>query len=1075
MPSTSSKSSVSIALVILFLVVPSRMGANESSKPSWERKVVFERLQAMTVLPLPEWRFHAGDVLHGEATNVDDSAWRLFEIGGEWNTGPAWFRRWVEIPASLAGYDIRRAGLRFRVRISGENPVHLTVYFNGVRSAEGNDLDPIVLTKSVEADKKILIAVKTQVPGGRTGLWTAQLELEATPDRPDPRMLLEEFLSAELLINSAAEGKAERAQHLDAALQTIDWTALERGDQQAFDASLQQAREKLRPLAEWLKGFSIRATGNSHIDLAWLWPWTETVEVVRNTFTSVLELMREYPEFTFTHASAQTYEWMEEKYPLLFDEIRQRVREGRWEPIGGMWVEPDLNMPDGESLVRQLLVGKGYFQEKFGVDIRTGWNPDAFGYSWQLPQIYKKSGIDFFVTQKIYWNDTSRFPYKLFWWEAPDGSRVLSYFPHHYGNPIDPVAMARDLAEYAPAMGFPEMMHLYGVGDHGGGPTRSMLETARRWQAAGAIYPRLFLGTAQAFFDRLTEKIGSLKIPVWKSELYLEYHRGVYTSQAETKKNNRRNEELLLNAEKFSSLSFLFGRPYPQAELNYAWKKVLFNQFHDILPGSSVAAVYGDAARDHAEVRRIGNELLARGLEEISARAHTEGPGVPVLVFNPLAWSRTDVVEVEAQFPRPVTEVEVRDPAGQPVLAEVIARASETHKLTVRFLAEAVPALGYKVFHFVPMRRARRPASSLRADTHFIENEFYRVRVDAKTGCITSLFDKTHNREVLAPSACGNLLQTFYDKPREYDAWNIDATFEDQKWDLTQADEVKLVESGPVRAVLRVVKRFQNSTFAQNITLYPKIPRVDVGMEVDWHEKHVLLKVAFPVAVQSEFATYEIPFGTIARPTTRRTPEEKAKFEVPALRWADLSDSTYGLSVLNDSKYGYDARANVLRLTLLRSPAYPDPHADEGFHRFTYSLYPHGGTWKEAGTVRRGYELNYRLMAVVASPHQGSLPAVYSFVQLEPENLILTAMKKAEDDDSLIFRFYEFAGQQTQARLRVPPGATQVVETNLMEKEEAELPLQGTGILMPTRPYEVKCVKVRFAPLGARSVSAAGE
>lgn len=1036
-------------------------------------KAILDRLEAITAQPLPEWRFQPGEVLHGEATDLDDSGWQIFKLGEEWDSGPAWFRRWIEIPPSLDGYDLRHARLRFRIRIRGENPVHLTIYFDGVRSAEGNDLDPIVLSESAEPGQKILIAVKAHVPGGRTRLETAQLEINSAPGRPDPRTLLQECLSAQLLISSAAESKAERARHLDAAQQVIDWAALERGDQRAFDQSLQQAREKLRPLGTWLKSYSIRATGNAHIDLAWLWPWTETVEVVRNTFTSVLQLMREYPEFTFTHASAQTYAWMEEKYPPLFEQIKQRVREGRWEPIGGMWVEPDLNLPDGEALVRQILVGKRYFREKFGVEIRTGWNPDSFGYCWQLPQICKKSGIDFFVTQKIYWNDTTRFPHQLFWWEAPDGSRLLTYFPHQYGNPIEPVEMVRDLAEYTRVSGLPEMMHLYGVGDHGGGPTRSMLETARRWQSPTALYPRLFLGTAQDFFDRLAKKITTLNIPVWKDELYLEYHRGVYTTQAETKKNNRRSEELLLNAEKFSSFSFLFGRPYPHEDLQYVWRKVLFNQFHDILPGSSVAAVYRDAARDYAEVQRIGNKLLAGALDEISGRANTEGPGLPVLVFNPLAWTRTDVVEVEVQFPGPATEVEVRDPAGQTLLAEVFARATETHKLKVRFLAEAVPPLGYKVFHLVRVRQARLPASSLLARSDAIENEFFRVRVNPQTGCITSLFDKTQGREVFPPSASGNLLQIFTDKPREYDAWNIDADFEDQKWDLAEAEEVELAESGPVRAVLRVVKKFQHSTFVQNVTLYPKIPRVDVRMEADWHEKHSLLKVAFPVAVRSDFATYEIPFGTIRRPTTRRTPEEKAKFEVPALRWADLSDSHSGLSVLNDSKYGYDARDNVLRLTLLRSPAYPDPHADEGFHRFTYSLYPHAGTWKEAGTVRRGYELNYRLLPVVAHPHPGSLPPVHSFLQLEPDNVMLTAVKRAEDDEGLIFRFYEFSGQQTRVCLRLPPGATQVFEVNLMEKEEREVPLQGTEVVVPTRPFEIKSVKVQFASQAARNLPSA--
>ncbi|MBI4461548.1 MAG: alpha-mannosidase [Acidobacteria bacterium] len=1063
-----------LALLSFVLVCPVSHSAIAAREPAGTRAATLERLKSITEMALPEWRFHPGTLIPGQATALDDSSWSALKVGEEWNTGPAWLRRWVEIPATFGGYEIRGARLRFRVRISGENPVHLTIFFNGVQVVEGNDLDPIVLTEKAQPGEKILLAIKAQVLGGRTGFWTAQLELDGIPGRPDPRTLWAECMSAGVLSESLAEGQAH-ATRVDAALAAIDWAVLERGDQAGFDRSLRQARKLLQPVNPWLKQYSIRATGNSHIDMAWLWPWTETVEVVRSTFSTVLQLMREFPDFVFTHASAQTYAWMEEKYPRLFEEIRQRVREGRWEPVGGMWVEPDLNMADGESLVRQVLVGKRYFREKFGVDIRTGWNPDSFGYNWQLPQIYKKSGFDFFVTQKIYWNDTTRFPHKLFWWEAPDGSRLLSYFPHGYGNQIDPVAMAGDLAEYAPAMGYPEMMHLYGVGDHGGGPTRSMLETAQRWQVPEALYPRLFLGTAQGFFDGLAEKVDRLNVPVWKNELYLEYHRGVYTSQAATKRNNRRSEELLLNAEKFSSLASLFGRPYAQADLNYAWRKVLFNQFHDILPGSSIAAVYRDTERDYAEVRRIGNEILSGALGELVARIQTGGPGVPVVVFNPLAWARTDVVETEVQLAGPTNEIEVRDPAGLPLLAEIIARQLDTHRLTVRFLAEGIPALGYKVFYLVPVEGARRPATSLVARADALENEFYRVQVDAESGCLTSLFDKTQGREVLAPGACGNLLQTFYDLPREYDAWNIDANFEDQKWDLTKAEGVKLVENGPVRAVLRVVKKFQNSRFVQDITLYPKIPRVDVQMEVDWREKHILLKVAFPVAVQSNFATFEIPFGSIERPTTRRTPEEKAKFEVPALRWADLSDGTHGLSVLNDSKYGYDARDNVLRLTLLRSSAYPDPHADEGFHRFTYSLYPHAGSWREAGTVRRGYELNYRLLPVVAHAHQGSLPPTHSFVQVEPENIVLTAIKKAEDDDSVIFRFYEFAGRESRVSLRLPQPAVHAYETNLMEEVERELPLGVGELVLLVRPYEIKCVKVELAPTATKATRAGGE
>ena len=399
-----------------------------------------------------------------------------------------------------------------------------------------------------------------------------------------------------------------------------------------------------------MKQFSIAAVGNSHIDMAWLWPWTETVEVVRNTFGTALQLMREYPDFKFTASAAQAYEWMEEKYPAMFQEIQQRVKEDRWEVIGGMWVEPDLNMPDGESLVRQILYGKRYFREKFGKDIHIGWNPDSFGYNWQLPQIYRRSGIDYFVTQKLLWaSEFTKFPYRLFWWQAPDGSRLLTYFPSDYANQIDPQKMARDSATYGPMMwkydggnnsapaGALDMMYLYGVGDHGGGPTRLDLDTALRWQKGDLVYPQINFSTAGQYFADLEKNKNELKIPTWDGELYFQYHRGVQTSQSEEKKLNRRNEGYLLNAEKLASIEMLFLGQYPQQELDEAWKDVLFNQFHDILPGSGIHINYVDAARRYDESSRITFEISRIALNDIASRVKSDGVGV--LVFNPLSWS----------------------------------------------------------------------------------------------------------------------------------------------------------------------------------------------------------------------------------------------------------------------------------------------------------------------------------------------------------------------------------------------------------------------------------------------------
>ncbi len=1023
-------------------------------------QAVFERLEAITTLPLRAWRFHAGDIGYGGALNLDDSAWPVMKLGERWSTGPAWFRTVVELPAQLSGYDIRGARLRLDFNVSGEDPVQLALFVNGIGAGISDSIESAIVAENVQPGQKLLLAIYVQTLPTAQQLMSARLTVDALQGRPDPRTLRDEFRSAQQMLY-ATPGGPEREQQWLAALTAIDLAALDRADQPAFDRSLADARTRLKPIGEFEKQFSIRAAGNSHIDMAWLWPWTETVMVTHNTFASALQLMREFPDFTFTMASAQTYAWMEEKYPAVFREIQQRVNEGRWEVIGGMWVEPDLNLPDGESLTRQVLFGKRYFQSRFGVDIKTGWNPDSFGYNWQLPQIYKKSGMENFVTQKIYWNDTTRFPYKLFWWEAPDGSRILTYFPHDYANSVYPANMAGDLATYAPAMGYPQMLYLYGVGDHGGGPTRNMLNIAEFWKQPERIYPKLALGTVQPYFDQIRRDLAGLKVPTWKDELYLEYHRGTYTTQSETKKRNREGETLMLNAEKFASLDALFGTPYPQAQLTEAWKKVLFNQFHDILPGSGIAPVYLDQARDLGEVKLAAGKVLDNALQDLVSRISAPGRR-PVVVFNPLSWARTDVVEVEVQESIPAARYEARTNT-RPMVTELVGRIPGTNRVRIRFIAEDVPPLGYKVFDLVATRLPSKARQTLIATPTSLENEYVRVKVDPKTGCITSLIEKPYKREAIAPGGCGNLLQTFVDKPKDWDAWNIDSNFEDQKWDLTQPESVALIEKGPTRAAIRVVKRFQKSTFTQDITLYPRIPRVDVRMEADWHEKHILLKVAFPVNAKSNFATYEIPYGSIERPTTRNTPAEKAKFEVPALRWADLSDANGGLSLLNASKYGHDCKGNVLRLSLLRSPEWPDPHADEGRHEFTYALYPHGADWKHAATPRRGYELNYPLIPIfVGVSHAGRLPPTYSFARLDADNVTLTAIKKAEDDDALVFRFFEWAGRAAQVRLHLPAGATQAWETNLMEAPDRELPIAAGMVTLPTKPYEIKTVKVKF-------------
>ena len=1065
-------------------------------------KPTLDRLESLTQQPEPGWRFHS-DIPHPEDPALNDSDWGTWTVknvsgpGGQNANGEHWpgtrvFRRWIEIPEKINGYATKGSRVMLDLRFGSPESLMITVFSNGAIVYRGNDDDilPMLLTEDAQPGQKFLIAARVVGPDdGQAEFFHSELTIQPPSSRPDPSFLRLEVLAARPIIAAYEDGKAEREQELDAAVKAIDFSPLEKGDQAGFDASLRASHAKLETLKPWLQQFTIRAVGNSHIDMAWLWPWTETVEVVRNTFRSVLDLMREYPDFKFTMSSARTYEWMQEKYPDLFKEIEQRVKEGRWEIIGGMWVEPDLNMPDGESLVRQILVGKRYFQKNFGVDVKIGWNPDSFGYNWQLPQIYSKSGMGYFVTQKLLWaHEYTTFPYKLFWWEAPDGSRLLTYFPHDYAGGIDAVPLGTDVSIWMPSIygpkvtDHPEMMHLYGVGDHGGGPTRVMLDHADQLRSPDAVFPKLQFSFATDFFNDIEKKLPTMNVPTWDGELYFQYHRGVFTTQAETKRRIRRAEETVLNAEKFASIAMLMGRPYPPDGMERIWKNLLFDHFHDIMPGSGIAVNYLDAKRNLENVDRAANDVTRGSLQEIAAHIDTAKSGVPVILFNSLSWPRTDVTEVEAQLPEPAKQIAVVDSNGKPAETQLLSLDQETHRARFLLLAHT-PSLGYATYFVRGATKAEPVHSELKATADGLENEFIRLKVDPQTGCMTSLFDKRSGTESLAPAetdtggprnaVCGNLLQTFVDKPKKWDAWNIDADFEKQHWDLDKADEVKLIENGSLRAVIRVKNHFQNSTFTRDITLYAGVPRVDVKMQVEWHEKHILLKVAFPLSAHNDKATFEIPFGSVQRPTTRNTPAEKAQFEVPAQRWADISDSTHGFSLLNDCKYGYDAKGNVLRLSLLRSPEWPDPHADEGHHEFTYSLYPHGGSWKDALTIRQGYQLNYKLVTLSTENHAGKLAPEHSFVGVPEDNVIVSAVKKAEDQNAWIIRLYEWAGKAGETTIKLPPGAESASETDLMEKPISSVPVSNNEIKVPIKPYEIKTLEVHFA--GAPELTAAAK
>ncbi len=1045
-----------------------------------QSQTVIQRLTTLRGLPSGAWKMHAGDLAHGEAVDLDEGSWQPIAEEAKASNDAVWFRHTYEVPATLNGYDLTGSRIWFQFHANANGPMPEILYFNGRRVALGDDLEPIILFDKAKPGDKITVAVKLLHTVDEKGFNGATLRIEFPDGRPNPVDLCTEFLSAALLVPSLAPNDTSKVATLNGAIQAVDLSALDAHDQAKFDASLKASHEKLEALKPLLETATLHLTGNSHIDAAWLWPSTETVDVVRRTFGTALQLMYEYPQYTYTQSAAQYNEWMAQKYPDMNAEIAKRIKEGRWEVVGGMWVEPDLNMPDGESLVRQLLVGKRWFKQAYGVDVRIGWNPDSFGYTWQLPQIYKKSGVDYFVTQKMTWNDTNQLPFKLFWWQSPDGSKVLAYFPHDYANDnLNPVRLTADLATARQrSTGMTEIMDLYGIGDHGGGPTRATLDEGDHWadpstEAGGHVLPKLEFGLAQPFFSSIEKQVapesrtwnyqsiakgyeapaavpGMTSIPTWKSELYFEYHRGVMTTQANHKKNMRESEEEVLNAEKWASLAWLDGKAYPGAELTEDWKKVLFNQFHDLAAGSGIGIIYKDAQHEYDVVRWSTNEISAGALGKVGEKINTEGAGgagTPVVVYNPLAWPRSGDVAVHAQ-----------------------GKSAESSDVTLH--VANVPALGYKVVWTGKGGSAEKGATVAEQGTSItLANASVRVAIDKGTGCITNLAEKKSNFETIASGACGNQLQFFKDNPKDYDAWNVDpGTYDVRPTTLDHADTVEIIKLADGAPAVKVTHNWQSSKFVQTISLPAGDSEiVDIDNDIEWHETQVLLKAAFPLAATGPFATYEIPYGSIDRPTTRNNSWEKAQFEVPAMRWADLGDGKHGLSILNQTKYGYDAVGNQLRITLLRSPTWPDPEADRGHHHFHYALYPHAGNWKDALTVRHGWEYDYPLQATVTTAHAGSLPAEHSFASVSPDNVVLTAVKKAEDSNGLIFRVYEWAGKDSTVEFHVPPGAASATVTNMMEAPEGSaLAVSGDVVKAPIKPYEILTIRVDYPRGGSK-------
>jgi alpha-mannosidase len=963
-----------------------------------------------------------------------------------WSKGrrEIWLGQRLVIPKSLQGYPLEGLTLRLSLTWWAELA---QIFVNGALVQAGDLFDHsarVCLSEGATEGEAIAVTIRLISPAHDDGALVKSVCVyeRAESDCPEPGFVADELTVLQEYLTQFAP---EELQNFTETVDQINWSGV--NDAIAFDQSLMALRKALLPLSHLIKQRSIQLVGHAHLDLAWLWDIAETWNAAERTFKSVLQLQQEFSELTFCHTSPVLYAWVEEHRPELFAAIQQQVAAGRWEIVTGLWVEPELNLVSGESLVRQVLYGQRYVQEKFGSVSKVAWLPDSFGFCWQLPQILKQGGVDYFVTQKLRWNDTTQFPHEVFWWRSPDQTPIFSFNSAPIGEGIDPVKMAKYACEWETKTGIKSALWLPGVGDHGGGPTRDMLMVARRWQQS-PFFPRMEFGTVLDFAKKL-EGSQVKDVPVWDEDLYLEFHRGCYTTHADQKRRNRRCEALLYEAELFAAIAtLLISVPYPNDAIETAWKKVLFNQFHDILPGSAIPKVYVDADQAWDEVEQVGNDLRNDALMAIATQINLPTPPHPnaeaIVVFNALNWARSQVVEIAA----PSEHWQICDLEGRSLEWQ---HSSEN---SIAFLAEEIPAIGYRCYWVCPGEYP-----SYISECAVLENEFLRVAIDPTTGDLSSIFDKQQQQEIL--NGAGNQLQAFQDEGQYWDAWNIDPDY--AKYPLP----VELVYIHPgiqnkVQSSVTVERKIGRSIFHQTYILDAHSPILKIKTTVDWQERHVLVKAAFHLNLEADYATYEIPFGAIQRTTRPETDRQKAQWEVPALRWADLSDQTYGVSLLNDCKYGYDAQPNQLRLTLLRGTEWPDPESDRGHHEFAYALYPHAASWQSAQTVQQGYELNQPLQILkIPSPQPGSLPPVGSFLTID-SNLIITAFKQSENDPhQWILRCFECHGEPAQLSWKSTQESllplTLHHSTNLLEQPEASL---DTHIL----PWKIATFTLSLSP-----------
>ena len=761
----------------------------------------------------------------------------------------------------------------------------------------------------------------------------------------------------------------------------------------------------------------VSVTGHAHIDLAWLWPIRETIRKGARTFSHALQLMDEYDEYIFSASQPQLYQWMKDKYPELYDRVKVAIQNNRWEPLGGMWVESDTNIPNGESLVRQFLYGKAFFKKEFEHELKNLFLPDVFGYSGAIPQIMKKSGVDYFTTIKLSWDKFVKYPHETFFWQGIDGTEVLVHMPPEgtYNGPAAPRALLRLEENYQDKDVTNQALMIYGVGDGGGGPSRDHLERLRRTKDLDGV-SKVKHAFISDFFETLEKD--SDKFHTWVGELYLGHHQGTLTTQGKSKWYNRKCEFAFRDLEYSAVLGGIYSDvDYPGQELEDMWKEVLLYQFHDIIPGSSIKRVYDESLPRYESIFNRTIELTQSAWDSLIATIDSSGFNNPTIIRNSLSWEREEWLKLN----------------------------DEWQKVTV-------PSMGHTV---VESQSNESSNFHAKATESTIENDLLKVTFN-REGFLESIFDKEQNRDVLVENQIGNNLTVYED---DGDAWDFPVDYRHNIAGHFELKNATFIADGP-KAIMRHERKFDSSTLTQEIILTEGSRRLDFVTHVDWKEDDKMLRTSFPVDIHAMEYTSEIQFGHVKRPNHSNTQWEFRQFENAAHKWVDLSQPDYGVALMNDCKYGHYVKGNVLDINLLRSPNWPDPTADRAEHDFTYSLFPHSGNLVQGNVVKNAYELNIPLDAQSIEHHKGNLPSNWSFMSVDCNNIVVSTVKKAEDENGMIIRLYEAFGQKNQAALSFGIDISKAVLTNLMEEEIEELVVESNLVTIPFKPFEIQTIRI---------------